>query len=315
MKSKFYFILIIGFLFTFANCRNQAEKTPEKEPLDIAEGTPVTIGQIEIGPLAETVELNATSTFLFKTFVKSTSNGYLKTVSAQIGDYVKKGQELFVIQTKEAAALGNLAAEMDTTFHFNGFMRVNSTGNGYVTAMPFRVGDYVQDGEQLAAISDPSSLVFLLDLPYEFTRLATQNRAISLRLPDGSTLAGTLTDAMPTMDAASQTQQYIIRVRTQKSLPENLVALAKLTKIAKKSAISIEKEAILTDEQQKDFWIMKLLDDSTAVKIPIQKGIETANRVEILSPRFAKNERILLTGNFGLADTARVVILEKEEEE
>jgi uncharacterized NAD(P)/FAD-binding protein YdhS len=77
----------------------------------------------------------------------------------------------------------------------------------------------------------------------------------------------------------------------------------------KSSAASLPKSAILTDETQADFWVMKMMDSSTAVKTPIKKGIETADRVEILSPVFSNTDKILVTGNYGLGDTAKVKIM------
>jgi hypothetical protein len=51
-----------------------------------------------------------------------------------------------------------------------------------------------------------------------------------------------------------------------------------------------------------------LINDSTAVKVPIVKGISTDTRVEILSPKFGKDDRLLNSGNYGLPDTAFVKI-------
>jgi uncharacterized NAD(P)/FAD-binding protein YdhS len=51
---------------------------------------------------------------------------------------------------------------------------------------------------------------------------------------------------------------------------------------------------------------MKMINDSTAVKVPVKKGIETSDKVEILSPEFSPQDKILLNGNYGLADTAKV---------
>jgi len=54
---------------------------------------------------------------------------------------------------------------------------------------------------------------------------------------------------------------------------------------------------------------MKLMDDSTAVKVPVEKGLEINDKIEIRSPRFSVSDKFLLTGNYGLADTARVKII------
>jgi len=75
-------------------------------------------------------------------------------------------------------------------------------------------------------------------------------------------------------------------------------------------AISLPRAAVLSDETQTNFWVMKMADSVTAVKIPIKKGIETRERIEILSPVFSANDKIILSGNYGLPDTARVSIIQ-----
>jgi uncharacterized NAD(P)/FAD-binding protein YdhS len=51
---------------------------------------------------------------------------------------------------------------------------------------------------------------------------------------------------------------------------------------------------------------MKMINDSTAVKVPVKTGLETGEKVEIISPDFSPQDRILVSGNYGLADTAKV---------
>ena len=54
---------------------------------------------------------------------------------------------------------------------------------------------------------------------------------------------------------------------------------------------------------------MKMIDSATAVKVPVKKGLETADKVEILSPVLKVTDKILLTGNYGLPDTAKVTVI------
>jgi multidrug efflux pump subunit AcrA (membrane-fusion protein) len=154
----------------------------------------------------------------------------------------------------------------------------------------------VQDGEQLAEITDTKSFVFLLDLPYELKPYLHNNTTVQLRLPDSTTLSGNIGAVMPTMDSASQTLRYIIHVNTNKITPENLIAKVSLIKTAKQNAVSLPKAAVLSDEVQSQFWIMKMINDTVAVKIPVQKGMETKENVEIVSPPLAATDKILLTG-------------------
>lgn len=53
---------------------------------------------------------------------------------------------------------------------------------------------------------------------------------------------------------------------------------------------------------------MRLLNDSTAVKVPVTVGAQEKDHVEIKTPRFNPGDKILLSGNFGLDDTAAVKV-------
>lgn len=306
-------IILTSFFFVavFASCKSDPAKK-EAEPQEKTEttGTPVTIISPEKGSMSDAVELNAVSSFLLKSFVKANTGGYLQTVNAQLGKYVSKGQELFVIKTKESQSLGNTINALDSSLHFEGVLKIKSPGSGYITQLNYRAGDYVQDGEQLATITDTKSFVFLLDLPYELKPFLPNNNEVQLKLPDGTFLNGHIGAAMPSVDAVSQTQSYIIKVNTDKQIPENLIAKVSLIKRSKINTTSLPKAAVLSNETQSEFWIMKLIDSVTAVKVPVHKGLETTDHVEILSPLLLPTDKILLTGNYGLGDTAKVVITE-----
>ena len=109
----------------------------------------------------------------------------------------------------------------------------------------------------------------------------------------------------------AQTQRFIIKVNTDKLIPENLVAKVSLIKAAKPNTTTLPKEAVLSNEEQTEFWVMQLMNDSTAVKVPVQKGIEKNNQVEILSPPLNDSSNILLTGNYGLEDTAKIKVVKE----
>ena len=304
MKFNLYFFIL---LLALAGCKNEtADESSTDETVETV--TPVTVTNVTVGALQDVIELNATSSFLLKTTVKSNTNGYLQAVNAQLGKYVSKGQDLFVVKTKEAENLGNTVNLLDSSFHFTGVVHIKSPGNGYITQLAYTSGDYVQDGEQLVTISDVNSFVFLLDLPYELKAYLSNNKTVEVTLADGEKLTGILGTSLPMVDSASQTQRYIIKVNSPAQLPENLIAKVKLVKSSNASAVSVPKAAVLTDEAQNEFWIMKLINDSTAVKVTIQKGLEDADKVEIVSPVLQTTDRILLTGNYGLSDTAKVII-------
>jgi multidrug efflux pump subunit AcrA (membrane-fusion protein) len=270
--------------------------------------TPVTVTTVDRGTLDDYIELNAVSAFLQKSYVKAIANGYLKTSDVYPGKYVEVGQPLFTLETKEAQVIGNSIRQLDTALKFSGTTTIKASQHGYITQLNHQAGDYVQDGEQLAVISDRNSFVFLLNLPYELRPYVLGKKAVELLLPDGTKLNGAIGPLMPTVDSSSQTQNVVIRVASAGAIPENLIARVRIIRTAKPNTQSLPKEALLTDETESQFWVMKMTDSATAVKVPVTKGIETKDKVEILSPRFAPADRILVTGNYGLPDTAKVKV-------
>lgn len=268
--------------------------------------TPVTVVAVDRAALTDYIELNAVSAFLQKSYVKANANGYLQSADVYPGKYVDQGQVLFTLKTKEAQSIGNAIEKLDTSLRFNGVNTIKANQHGYITQLNHQSGDYVQDGEQLAVISDRNSFVFLLNLPYELRPVVLGKKSVELILPDGTKLNGIVGPLMPTVDSVSQTQNIVIRVPGAGAIPENLVAKVQIVKTAKPGAQSVPKSALLTNDTETDFWVMKLIDSATAVKVPIKKGIETKDRVEVLSPLFSPGDKIVVTGNYGLPDTAKV---------
>jgi multidrug efflux pump subunit AcrA (membrane-fusion protein) len=306
---KYFTILILGFfsfVIIFSGCKSKSSSTDEADVVESR--TPVTVTSVSYLPLEESIELNATSTYLQKNFVKSNLNGYVQKAFVRFGDHVNRGQTLFVLKTKEATAIGNSVNQLNPDFKFSGVNVIKADVSGYVTEVNHQAGDYVQDGEQLAAINDSKSFVFVMNLPYEYRQYIAVGKKLELTLPDNERLMGTVKSSLPMMDSVSQTQSVSLSVTSPHSIPVNLVAKVKIVKSAKSAAATIEKKAVLSDESLSNFWVMKLINDSTAVKVPVKTGIETSEKVEILSPEFSLKDKILLNGNYGLADTAKVII-------
>jgi multidrug efflux pump subunit AcrA (membrane-fusion protein) len=308
-RISIYFAAILLFL---TSCKHKVAASDEDVAPESVQ-TPVTVTTITSQTLNDYVDLNATSSFLQSNYIKASANGYLKSVNVRLGQMVHAGQQAFTLQTKESKALGNTINDLDPSFHFNGLISIKAVASGYIQELNHQPGDYVQDGEQLAVLTDARSFGFVLNLPYELRQYVTAGKLLELNLPDGSHLNGVVHSILPNVDSATQTQQVLIRVNQSKPLPQNLIAKVRIVKAQHNNTPSLPKQAVLTDEAQSNFWVMKMIDSVTAVKVPIVKGMETADRVEILRPQFEAGEKILLTGNYGLADTAKVKIVKSRE--
>lgn len=303
------YLLPILFIIGVSSCKSKGSAAEETatETKEAAK-TAVTIAfASDTAQLNDEIVLNAMSSYLLKSDVKANATGYITKMTIKLADAVKKGQLLFALQTKEARALGNTINQLDPSFRFSGGTTVISPATGYVAMVNHQVGDYVQDGEVLATITDASSFGFVLNVPYEYNQLIRSNKPLLVNLPDGRSITGYVAKIMPTLDSLSQAQRVLVKVYNGGNIPENLIANIKLTKYTA-YGLSVPKAAVLSDETQSSFWVMKIINDSTAVKTEIEKGIETEKWVLVKSGELKNNDRVVISGNYGLSDTAAVHI-------
>jgi biotin carboxyl carrier protein len=303
--KKILFYVAVLILFSCFSCNRSNEiKETESEPK-----TPVTITSAIQEPLAETIEMNATSAFQVKDNVKAMLNGYIQEVHIKLGDYVKKGQLLFTLKTKEASALSTKTN--DTTFNFSGLIKIYAPLSGVITTLGKQNGDYVQDGDDLTVIAEQSSLVFILEIPFESKKFVKLGSFCNITLPDGEMVKGVVNSEMPTVDEESQTQKFVLKPQASSMLPENLIVNVEIVKSKKPVAQTLPKDAVLTNETQTEWWVMKLINDSVAIKVSVKKGIESSEKIEIIEPVFSSSDRIIISGDYGLADTAKVNIIKQ----
>jgi multidrug efflux pump subunit AcrA (membrane-fusion protein) len=303
-----YFAFCCLLLLLIA-CKSKHVSSNTEEITEGHTGTPVTITSVETADLNDFVELNATAEYQQSNVIKASANGYLTSVNVKPGQMVHAGQLAFRLQTKEAHALGNTINKLDPSFHFSGIINIKAPASGYIQSLDHQRGDYVTDGEQLAVLADARSFGFILNLPVELRTYVSAGKDVQIEMPEGTTLRGVVANIMPHVDSASQTQSVLIKVATPHTIPQNLIAKVRIIKAHRTNAVTLPKAAVLTDEAQTNFWVMKMIDSVTAVKVPVMKGLETNEKVEIIRPQFSPGDSILLNGNYGLPDTAKVKIM------
>lgn len=303
-SQHFLFLLIISVeLFS---CK-QGKKTSEEAGVV---KTPVTIVPVTFKAVSSTVALPAVATYLNKSIVRAATTGNIEKVLITPGEFVAADQLLFSIRTREAMAL-NRKTQSDSSLVFRGLINIISHKEGVINSISYQKGDYVQEGDEMAVVSEQNSLVFILDVPFELDKYIEKNRNCRITLPDERQIKGTITRKLPEMDMQSQTIRYVVKPQSADRFPGNLIASINLVKSTNAKAMVLPKRAVLGNETQNEFWVMKLLNDSTAIKTVVSKGFENNEEVEITSPEFLPSDRIVLTGNYGLPDTARVAIIKE----
>ncbi len=301
--NKLFLFLIVLIIPVINSCGDKGEGDTN-EP---GSGTPVTITHPFRTSLSDFIELNGNTVFLTKEIVRATFQGFVEKVNKNIGDFVKQGDDLFQIKTMESAATDSLNISFNNK-QFKGSVKIKAQSDGVVTQLNYHQGDFVSNGEQLSIISNPSSMRIAVSVPYEDVLKVKIGNRCEVQLPGGETLNGILDRNIPKVDSATQTQIYYIKLVNYKQLPENLNVIVRIPFNRSNGVLVLPKSSLVTNVTQDSFWVMKLLNDTTAVKQNIIRGIENDSVVQILDSDLNPESRVILSGAYGLPDTAKVEI-------
>lgn len=137
----------------------------------------------------------------------------------------------------------------------------------------------------LCGIDDTTDVVLTdaglyLRLPLDNGSLFTEQRGSRcvLELPDGKRLRATVQATLATMDEVSQSEKIVATAADAPFLPEGMnVKAVFISASTTDSAMLLPKSAVQSDETLTSYWVMKLIDDSTAIKVPVETGNSTAD--------------------------------------
>ena len=261
------------------------------------------------GSIDDIIGLNGKTIFLKKNAVISSIPGYLKKVHVQYGDVVHKNDLLFEIQTRENKALENSGLDPELLSSKSGIIKILAPSDGFISELNTNSsGMYVAEGSQLCIIVENKDMMVQVNVPYEYNQWIKINKGCKVVLPDSTFLDGSVYKIMPLINETSQTQNVLINVRSIRPVPENLNVIVQFIRLSHSKAMLIPKEALLTNEVQQEFWVMKILNDSIAIKVPVKKGFENNRMVEILSPGLSISDPIIIEGAYGLPDSTIVKV-------
>ncbi|RKD90009.1 efflux RND transporter periplasmic adaptor subunit [Mangrovibacterium diazotrophicum] len=267
----------------------------------------VKVTQPVIATIEQTSTFKGTTRYLQTNTFRAQVSGILKSVGCQVAGTVSDGQPLFIVQPMEAAALQksgfndeDFNAFQDTTF---------SNLNGTVSSLNVQVGDFVQAGDVLATCIRTNSMRIVIDVPAEQLGKVRTGTNCTILLPDGETAAGKVIGQWPSATVQNQTQPFIIKPTNAFSLAENISLSVQFETGKLPDALWIPKSALQGNELQTEFWVMKLVNDTTCIKIPVTKGQETDSLVQLLDSPITNADRLVSEGGYGLPDTAIVRII------
>lgn len=254
---------------------------------------------VRTGNASESIRFDGRTIYLKKDLISSPISGYVTGVNIQHGDIVKKGEILFELETKENRALNNNSAKIV----------VPATATGIVGEMKInQEGTYIVEGDILCMLVENSDLLIEVNIPFEYNRLLREGTKCRVILADHTTLPASVSKIMPVIKQEDQTQTVILKPQSDRILPENLNLSIEFNLNEHENVLLLPKKALLSNEKQSDFWVMKVLDDSLAVKVAVKTGYKNDSLVEIISSGLMQNDIVIVEGAYELPDSSIVVI-------
>ncbi|MEI6697178.1 MAG: HlyD family efflux transporter periplasmic adaptor subunit [Bacteroidota bacterium] len=299
-KLTISFISVLSFLL-LTNCSEQNAIKKDESPI-------VTVKSIQIqsGDIENYITLNGKTLYLKKHTIVSPISGFIVKLSIKFGDKVKKNDLLFEIQTKENKALGNTNPLSGNI----GIVKVLASSDGYINELMMNeTGGFVSESAILCTIIDENSLMLQVNVPFEYNALVHKGTKCRISLTDNTQFDANVSQILPLVKEAEQTQAVLIKPTTNIQLPENLTITVKFVNTKHSTSLLIPKTVLMCNETQTEFWVMKVLNMNMAVKIPVLKGIENDSMVEIISSDVNKNNWVISEGAYGLSDSTVVKIV------
>jgi len=294
-----YFIIS---LWLFSSCNDtETDNTTTTNSRAQVKTTTITKGSI-----SDYLILTGKTIYLNKTNIKSPITGYVSKVNIRPGSHVNKDDILFEIMTQEAYMLKSNDS-LVTSFKP---IVVSSPVNGIVNRLDIvKRSVFIDKNSALCSIVDVNDLELKAEVPYEYRKLAQPGKKCLVQFPDSSVYQAVFYNILPEMNLQSQTMKVLAQIQSQSLIPENMIVRVLIDKNDKTEKQILPKSCIMTDELMQGFWVMKIINDSIAVKVPVKIGRQNHDEAEITSPVFSENDLIISQGSYGLTDTSYIDII------
>ena len=287
-------------IFAFAILFSCTQQT--KERTEAVSKAQVRLTGITKGYLPDYIELSGKTIYLNKSNLVAPIGGYITKVNVRQGDRVKKGDLIFEMQSPEAYVMKG-----DSKY---GLIKINASTTGQLVSLSIvNTGVFADKGSAMCTILSVDDLKLQVNLPFEYEKYAKIGSKCEVVLPDNNVVSGTFTNVLPQVDEVSQTEKVLAKLSNKTFLPENMIVKVLLDKSTKQEHQILAKECLQTDALMREFWVMRLINDSTVIKVSVETGNQTHKQIEIISPEFEAGAQFVSEGGYGLGDTTIVEIL------
>lgn len=323
MNSNYkIFIATISLLAVFAGgCANGLKEAPES-PIVVQVRTDL----VRTGTIDQTITATG-QTSIQKLFqITSPITGVIVKLKFFNGDLLNKGEEICLIRTKESQAaitgaellLNNAvtAQQKNEAESVLSSARKNSNEvkiiapfNGILTKKMKNVGEVVTEGEQIGALINDASIIFIANIPASSISKIKRGDIAYLKFAsfEGKEFFGTIKRIEPIVNSVDQTIPVQIEFNGDHKIFEDALfgeASILINKLSNQLIIPVK--AILHNDENNTNSIYMINPDSIAYSVSVEVIQRNDSTVAISSSQIKKGMAIIVEGNYGLPDSTKV---------
>ncbi len=282
------------------------------------------------GDMATLVTATGSTDALRKEKIIAPIAGTLLSLKVLEGTPVRRGDLLAVIQPKETRAAISGAETllraagtdeerlearraMQLALAAQNNLDVRSTSDGVVASRSATEGEVVAENAELMTVVDLRTLVFVADVPLSDIAgvRAGEKASVSFQALPGERFAARVGAVNPRSDAGSQS----VRVRMDFSgetsrrmglLRSDMGGLAGIVTGMHAGVLIVPRPALLRNDETGTYTIVVATPDSLARVVPVEVGARTDTTAEVSGPGLLPGTRVVVEGNYSLADSTRI---------
>jgi hypothetical protein len=239
--------------------------------------------------------------------IRAHVTGIISKVNVSLADKISAKQSLFEIKPRETSLLES--AHFSNEFIRSAADTVFAYSPGIINQISVQPGDFVQEGDLLASCVDQNSLRVVVSVPLEIDIAKIENQSCSILFPNGKILSGIIGARLPSANETDQTNAFLIKPDKIFFVPENIHVKVMVKTGNVENGVFLPFGAIYGNEEQSRFWIIKIYNDSIAIRLPVEKGIKVDSLIQVLGKGVSISDRFIYKGGYALSDSALVNII------
>lgn len=326
MNRRFHIAaaLILISVFVIPACRRSEDADTAVPVVVDVKTAPVRTGTID-----ETVGATGTTRTLREYQLRAPITGIITSFRLYNGDRVKRGEVIALVRTKESQASIQgaeeilrsstserqkeeaqralaLAEKSATT------VGIRAPFDGVISNKEKNEQEVVSEGDQIATVVDPSSIVFSADVPSASIRKIRLGEHAAVRLSSlpGRTLDGKVKRIEPQVNPGDQTARVQIELTDAPAgLERSVFGEAAITVGERKNVLLVPGAALLHDDERNAWDVVVVTADSIARIVTVSLGARKDSVAEVSSPSLSAGISVIVEGQYGLPDSTRVRIV------